>query len=118
LKRSKWGGSIEWAETEREVPVAELLVFEFKGVDKAMYGQVNEAVGIDPVTLEGDWPEGLQMHAGAIDDKGDFVVFEVWDSQAKQEAFMTSRLGPALAKVGVPEPARVQWFGVLGTHTS
>jgi hypothetical protein len=98
--------------------MAELVVLEFKGLDKAMYGQVNEALGIDPATMEGDWPDGIQMHAGAIDDKGDFIVCEVWDSQAKQGDFMASRLGPALATVGVPEPTRVQWFGVLGTHTS
>jgi hypothetical protein len=98
--------------------MAELLVFEFKGVDKAMYEQVNQALGIDPATMEGDWPDGIQMHAGGMDDKGDFIVCEVWDSRATQEAWMASTLGPALGKVGVPEPARVQWFGVLGTHTS
>jgi hypothetical protein len=41
-------------------------------------------------------------------------VFEVWNSQENQTAFMTSRLGPALASAGVPQPSRVEWLTVLG----
>jgi len=31
---------------------------------------------------------------------------------------MASRLGPALDKVGLPEPTRVEWLSVLGEHSS
>jgi hypothetical protein len=47
---------------------------------------------------------------------GDITVFEVWDSQESQATWMVSRLGPALGQVEVPEPFRVEWLSVLGTH--
>ena len=34
-----------------------------------------------------------------------FVVFEIWESRAQQEAFMNDRLGPALAEAGAPQPS-------------
>jgi len=43
-----------------------------------------------------------------------FAVIEIWESQAAQGAFMESKLGPALGKVGLPEPSRVEWFTVVG----
>ncbi len=45
------------------------------------------------------------------------MVIEVWDSQASQGAFMTSRLGPALGQAGVPAPIRVEWLTFVGDHT-
>jgi hypothetical protein len=36
-------------------------------------------------------------------------VSEVWSSRADQDAFMTSRLGAALAAGGVTAPPRVRW---------
>jgi hypothetical protein len=36
-----------------------------------------------------------------------FWLYEVWESKAKQEAFMSSRLGRALGEVGVPAPTQV-----------
>lgn len=38
------------------------------------------------------------------------VVVEVWESQAAQEEFMHSQLGPAFAQAKVPNPTRVEWF--------
>jgi hypothetical protein len=42
------------------------------------------------------------------------MVFEAWESQARQEAFTISRLGPALAQWNAPEPTRVECFFVIG----
>ena len=69
---------------------------------------------IDPDTGEGDWPDGLVDHIGAFGDH--LVVVELWESQAKQAAFMESRLGPALGKAGLPEPSRAEWLSVKGHH--
>ena len=97
--------------------MSEALILEFQGT-KADYDAVNDILGIDPVTHEGDWPAGLLSHVGATGATGNMVVFEVWDSQASQGNFMASRLGPALGKVGMTEPTRQEWLTVIGNfHT-
>jgi hypothetical protein len=95
--------------------MSEAIILEFSGVSRDQYDAVNTILGIDPETGEGDWPDGLVSHVGAEGADGSAVVFEVWESQAAQGAFMESRLGAALAQVGLPEPRRVEWFSVLGT---
>jgi hypothetical protein len=95
--------------------MSEALVLEFSGVSADKYREVNGILGIDPVTGEGDWPAGLTSHTGAATADG-LLVFEVWESREAQEAFMTSRLGPALGQAGLPEPARAEWMPVLGLH--
>jgi hypothetical protein len=96
--------------------MSEALIFEFKGVTSDQYNQVNAVLGLNPATGEGDWPAGLLSHTGAVGAGGDVTVFEVWDSQESQATWMVSRLGPALGQVEVPEPFRVEWLSVLGTH--
>jgi len=94
--------------------MADAIIFEVD-CDPALYSQVNQALGLDPDTRSGDWPPGLVSHTGA--GAGNLVVvFEVWDSRAEQEAWMGS-LGPALEKVGVPQPRRMEWVPVLGRYT-
>ena len=94
--------------------MAEAIILEFTTPDAAgLYNTVNGILGLDAATGKGDWPDGILSHAAAV--QGDsFVVFEVWESQAKQEAFMSSRLGPALGQAGAPQPNRVEWFSVIG----
>jgi hypothetical protein len=96
--------------------MSDALVLEFGGVSAAQYREVNAVLGIDPVTGEGDWPAGLMSHTGAASASG-LLVFEVWESQEAQAAFMSTRLGPALGQVGLPEPAREEWLSVEGHHT-
>jgi hypothetical protein len=95
--------------------MSDALVLEFSGVSAAQYREVNALLGIDPDTGEGDWPDGLTSHTGAASADG-LLVFEVWESQDAQAAFMSARLGPALGRAGLPEPARVEWFAVEGHH--
>lgn len=86
------------------------LILEFDGVGREQYEAVNEQLGIDPATGEGDWPEGLRFHTGGA-KPGGFVVFEVWESQADQQRFMEDRLGRALQEGGITEPpARAEWL--------
>src|SRR5215470_4444245 len=71
--------------------MADALILEFDGVDRDAYERVNEILGIDMDSGEGDWPAGLLVHtAGA--KLGGWVVLEVWESQADQERFMAERL--------------------------
>jgi hypothetical protein len=95
--------------------MAEVIVIEVE-CDPALYPKVNEMLGLDVDTGGGGWPKGLVTHIGG-GSSGKVVVVEVWQSRAEQEAWMSSKLGPALGQVGVPQPTRMEWFDVLGNVT-
>ncbi len=92
--------------------MAQALILKFdEPSDK--YWEVNDRLGLDRETGAGDWPDGLIYHSGAASDDG-LVVFEVWESQEAQAAFMDGRLGQALAESGIQgPPTSVEWFDVL-----
>ena len=94
----------------------EQLILEFTGVSEAEYTAVNEHLGPDIHTGQGEWPAGLFSHAAGTADDGTFIVTELWSSRAEQDAFMTSRLGAALAAGGVTSPPRVRWVPLLAYH--
>ena len=96
--------------------MSDALLYEFSGVSADDYMAVNAKLGLDPVGGSGDWPAGMLSHTGATGIGGSFFVFEVWDSQKSQEAFMESRLGPALGASGVPAPVRTEWLSVVGHY--
>ena len=79
------------------------LVFDGVGADD--YWAVNQKLGIN-ADGTGDWPAGLVSHSGGSTGTG-WIVSEVWDTKAAQEAFMGSRLGAALGAVGLPAPIQV-----------
>jgi hypothetical protein len=94
--------------------MAEGLVLEFDGVGVEQYRAVNSALGIDPDTGAGEWPDGLTFHAGGA-KAGGLLVFEVWESRDAQERFMQGRLGRALQEGGVTAPpSRVEWIELAG----
>jgi hypothetical protein len=97
----------------------EVVILEFRDIDPAIYDTVNASLGIDPVTGEGDWPEGLVSHTGAehLDGNG-LTVLEIWESRDAQDAFMNGRLGAALGQAGAPDPTRVEWMLLKGSHVS
>jgi hypothetical protein len=97
--------------------MAEAIILEFPG-GPDLYNRVNEILGISPADGGGDWPDGMVSHVGASKDGNSLLVFEVWETQAHQEAFMNTRLGAALAQAGAPEPTRVEWFAVEGQMPS
>jgi hypothetical protein len=95
--------------------MSDAVILEFRGTADD-YQAVNTLLGLDPETGEGDWPAGLLSHTGCAGDNGTVLVFEVWDSKESQGSFMSSRLGAALDKVGLPEPTRLEWLSLLGEH--
>jgi hypothetical protein len=95
--------------------MADGLILEFEGFGEETYRRVNERLGIDMDSGEGDWPAGLLSHTGGA-KPGGWVVFEVWASRDDQERFMSERLGQALAEGGVGgPPSRVEWID-LAAH--
>ena len=90
----------------------EVVVLEFEAADAvSLYNRVNKILSGDSDTWE--MPPGMISHvAGEAGDK--LIVVEVWGSQADQQAFMESTLGPALHEGNAPQPTRVEWFSHAG----
>jgi hypothetical protein len=80
------------------------VILEFEGVTTKEYDAVNAALGIDQATGEGDWPVGMVSHSAGLNENGDLVVVEVWDTPEHQARFMEDRLGEALVKGGITGP--------------
>jgi hypothetical protein len=98
--------------------VADALILEFDGVGEEEYRAVNRALGIDAMTGEGEWPEGLLFHSAAA-GPGGMLVYEIWESQDAQGRFMSGRLGQALQEGGVTgAPSRAEWRQLLGSRSS
>ena len=90
--------------------MSELLILEFEGFGAKDYEKVNEILGINAETGEGEWPAGLHTHLAGPTEGGGWIVVEVWESQEDQDEFMKSRLGPALGQAGVAgPPKRAEW---------
>src|SRR5262245_8881609 len=94
----------------------EALLYEIDGVTTDQYNAVNNLLGLDVASGAGEWPAGLRSHTATLTESGRFVLLEVWDSRAAQEEFAAASLGSALAEVGIPEPARMEWLTVIGTY--
>jgi hypothetical protein len=83
-----------------------------------VYEAVNAALGIDPATGTGDWPDGLQVHAAGLNEDGHLVVTEIWDTPEHQGGFMEGRLGAALVEGGIEGPlSSVTWIELVAHHT-
>ena len=96
--------------------MADALILEFEGIGRDEYDAVNQVLGVNMDTGEGDWPEGLLFHAAGATPKG-WTVMEVWESQEAQARFMNERLGGALAEGGITGgPSSAQWVDVAAHH--
>jgi heme-degrading monooxygenase HmoA len=76
-----------------------LMIMETDGVTTEDYDRLNDSIGIHG---DEDAPDGLIQHAAGVDENGRFVVVDLWESEAKLEAFF-ERLGPAMQEVGMPQ---------------
>jgi hypothetical protein len=98
--------------------MSEVLILEFEGFGADTYDQVNETLGINMKSGEGDWPAGLHTHLAGPTEGGGWIVVEVWETQEDQDAFMQSRLGPALHQAGVTgRPKRAEWTKPHAHHS-
>lgn len=98
--------------------MAEVVVIEFTEPNAVeLYNKVNKVLGWEGVPDSAAWPAGMLSHVAG--EKGDkLIVVEVWESQAAQGEFLNSKLGPALAEVGAPNAARIEWFdAAMDVHT-
>jgi len=82
------------------------IVLVFDGVTEQDYWSVSDKLGIDQDDTA-NWPEGIVFHTAGPTAGGGWMVIELWESKAAQEAFMASRLGAALAAAGVKPPSQV-----------
>lgn len=88
--------------------MAILMLLDWQGVTADDYARVNDLMGIHS---DADAPEGLLVHNAAIDDSGDFVVADVWESEAALGRFVETRLMPAVQQAGLT-PAEPRIFTV------
>lgn len=89
--------------------MAELFILELEDFDEARYESVNRNLGIDMSSDDGNWPPGIISHTAGRTQDG-WIVVEVWQTKQDQEAFMNTRLGPALHQAGVDKPPkRAEW---------
>ena len=88
------------------------LSIRFADGTAEQYDAVNAEMGV-----EGDKPEGMIFHAaGPIKDG--WGILDFWESRAQFDAFMESRIGPAVAALGdaaLPGPPEIKEFPVHNT---
>jgi hypothetical protein len=85
------------------------LVMKFEGVSAEQYEAVMAKENLDlrsPKNSKAsdEWPDGILSHLAGATPSGGWCVVDVWESQAQFDKFFANRLGPALQKVGLPEP--------------
>ena len=74
------------------------FVMDFRNSNLGQYDKVMEVLN-----LGGKMPPGGLFHIAGAQEKG-IRVIDVWESAEQMEAFVASRLGPALGQVGVEQP--------------
>jgi hypothetical protein len=82
--------------------MAILMILDWRGVTTEDYDRVNDAAGIHS---DADAPEGLIAHTAAVDDDGELIVADVWESEEALGRFVETRLAPALRELDLPAPA-------------
>ncbi|WP_067537320.1 hypothetical protein [Nocardia crassostreae] len=84
------------------------VVLEFPGATLDQYDAVLEVLGF---TAQGPGAPGGLFHWVTAHDTG-FRVTDVWESQETFERFATEQIGPAAAKVGLPNPPEITFYPV------
>src|SRR2546428_3814346 len=77
-----------------------MMILEWEGVSPDQYERVNQSMGI---VSDADAPDGLISHVAAIDERGELVIVDLWESEQALGSFVEKRLGPALAEAGIPQ---------------
>ncbi len=93
--------------------MAVCYVMEWSGVNEAQYQAVLDELRI--TRFEGPTADGGISHlAGPVD--GGWLIVDIWESNEAFQRFLADHLGPASAKVGVPQPS-VRTFPVYDYFT-
>lgn len=80
--------------------MAVLAIFEGRGITKQMYESLRPEV-----KWETNLAPGGLIHACGFDEEGNLHVADVWESMESMNTFVTTRLMPAMTKLGIPPPA-------------
>jgi len=84
--------------------MAIMMVMEWPNVTAAQYDELKRITN-----FENDWPDGGLFHVAAID--GDKLrVTDVWESPEKFQAFVDSRLMPAVQQMGVTSQPNISIY--------
>ena len=83
--------------------MATVMLMHWPEVSKEEYEQARSEVG-----WETDTPDGAKFHVSWFGDDG-LHVLDLWDSQAQFEAFVQTRLMPAVQKIGIQGQPQVQY---------
>jgi hypothetical protein len=81
--------------------MAVMMIIEWQGVSADDYARLNDRLGIHD---DSDAPEGLVEHVAALTDDEELVICDVWESDEALESFFDTRLGPAIAELGLSQP--------------
>jgi hypothetical protein len=94
---------------QEEYEMAIGLSIRFADATAEQYDAINAEMGV-----EDDMPDGLIFHAaGPIKDG--WGILDFWDSRAQFDAFLESRIGPAIGAVGdaaPPNPPEIKEFPI------
>jgi hypothetical protein len=88
-----------------------VMIMRWEGMTAEQYDAMRREVN-----LEADPPSGGKLHVAAFDERG-LVVVDLWDSPEAFNAFVETRLMPAVGKLGLPGRPDVQMASVHTTFT-
>src|SRR5215475_6372974 len=94
------GGTFALRPRRRSSRMAVMMILDWHGVSIEDYERVNDEIGIRG---DDDAPEGLISHVAAVDEDGEMVIADVWESDEALATFIETKLGPALQKLSLPE---------------
>jgi hypothetical protein len=82
------------------MPIAVYMRWPNIGVDE--YEQIRERV-----RWEEEVPDGAVFHVASPEPGGTMRVFDIWESSEKLDAFIGSRILPALKELGIESDAEI-----------
>jgi len=83
-----------------------------EGITRDMYVALTEKMFGNHPMREDQSPEGLLVHTSGESPDG-WYIYDVWESKAQFEEFMSSRIGPACAELGMAgNPPTPQFYEI------
>ena len=76
-----------------------IVIYSSNKIGRNEYEHIRSKAG-----WESNPPEGIVSHACAFDSNGNLLIFDVWETEAQMEKFMSGRIGPVVSQMGLPPP--------------